>query len=65
MKTGYMMIACCALLTGLGSCATDDALNGGGNDNGLTDVGTNYLAFNIVSDAGGGKHPRRGLAGNG
>ena len=49
-----MMIACCALLTGLGSCATDDALNGGGNDNGLTDVGTNYLAFNIVSDAGGG-----------
>ena len=54
MKKGYMMIACCALLTGLGSCATDDALNGGGNENGLTDVGTNYLAFNIVSDAGGG-----------
>ena len=55
MKKGYIKIACWALLTaGLGGCATDDALKEGGHDNGLTDVGTNYLAFNIVSDAGTG-----------
>lgn len=63
MKKGYIKIACWALLTaGLGGCATDDALKEGGHDNGLTDVGTNYLAFNIVSDAGTGTRAWSGVS---
>lgn len=63
MKKGYIKIAWWALLTaGLGGCATDDALKEGGHDNGLTDVGTNYLAFNIVSDAGTGTRAWPGVS---
>ena len=36
----------------LGGCK-DDLLKEGGGENGLTTEGTNYLAFNIVSDGGG------------
>ena len=54
MKTSFIKLTCWALLmAGFASCERDEsALKEGGNDNGLTTEGTNYMAFNIVSDGG-------------
>ena len=56
MKTSFIKLTCWALLmAGFAGCERDEsALKEGGNDNGLTTVGTNYMAFNIVSDGGSG-----------
>ena len=56
MKTSFIKLTCWALLmAGFAGCERDEsALKEGGGDNGLTTVGTNYMAFNIVSDGGSG-----------
>lgn len=56
MKTSFIKLTCWALLMAVFvGCERDEsALKEGGGDNGLTTVGTNYMAFNIVSDGGSG-----------